>query len=319
MYERKQKHKRKSPLMWFAIVMGFVVLLLISGVVIAAVSVDDKLAEDLYDNGENPFFHEEQDEEWIPEAVDISADGDIPFWKWYGYSEDKSERLKHYELEVQNIINRKPMYGDTPLEELPDEDRETYNNIKKKVDAREASKIPPQYEGQEIVGSMVTELLTLTHSAYWDIAQMTKQLYLMCPSAAMIQRVGRNAGDALIVALDEEIQVEADIWMYASESVEGYTALFNFWTTTLSVSDRCYWIGDVFYQIAWHMDNLKDEEREHCYLTAYYFFYWGVIYMQESDTVEHANDLRQCLENVAEHLKNDYGYELPKTPSNVVG
>lgn len=273
MFEKNQKHKRTSPPKWVTNGVRFVSLLLfILSAVIAFGKVDDRHVEHLNDEGVLPFLYGERDEEWVPETFDTPADRDIVFWEWYEYSEDKSERLQHYEQEVKNIINRKPMYGDTSLEELTSEERIIYDSIKKTADAQEASKIPPQYEGQKIVGSMVTELLTLTHSTYWDIAQMTKQLYLMCPNSAMLQRVGRNAGDALKVALDEGIQIEADLWEYASESVQGYTALFNFWTTRLSISDRCYWIGDVFYQIAWHMDRLEDEEREHCYLVAYCFF-----------------------------------------------
>ncbi len=231
---------------------------------------------------------------------------DVPYGEWFGCSEDRSVRLSRYLDRVHEIVSIQPNYADSSPEALSEEEKEAYNELKAKVDILEENKriLPP---GGGIPGLEEGERLFLTPEAYWEIAVLRKKLYLKCPCAAMIQQVGRNAADALTVALRQEFQVEEELWKYAGESTGGYTALLYFLTSDEAVADICYWIGDIFYQLALHMDRLEGEEREHCYLAAYAFFYWGLIYA-EGENVDHGGDLVRCLEEVSKRLSGIYGY-----------
>lgn len=285
-------------------------ILLLIGIIVLVVRINK--VKDIVVEEDISYFSGEREEEFDIKSVEKNVYENSLFLAWYDQKENKEEKVSYYIEQVGKIVNAEAEYEDVSLELLDDEEREKYLLLKEKIDSLELNKVPKKYQKMGITDFQeipIDELVVQEPEKYWENSQARFDSYFICPNAAMLQQMARNAGDASVGALKEEIQIESEILEYTGRSVDGYATLLKYRDVSEAKADICHWEGDNFHQLAANMDHLDETKREHFYLMAYAFYYWGTQCWDEGE-VDHKEDLKNNLSEVGEILKGIYGYSM---------
>lgn len=225
----------------------------------------------------------------------------LPEMIWFEKTSEMNndERLGFYMNNGKELIYPSSKWNSDVLLELSKEDQSRWAEIYSMIETGEEKK-----RGN---AENVKDYCILSSEEYWENSQLCFQAYIILPQSEMCKQYARNAGDALICGLDENVNLY-QLTEYMDRAYGGYTGLFCYRDSNYTTADNCYWISEIFYQSYYHCSELSEEGKEHCVLMAYVFLFYGNEAAKNEDNVQHRKELEQNLCEVGKELKK-YGYQ----------
>lgn len=301
--KRLTKRNRKKQIAYRCLLALVMVLIILIVVIISVVDKKEEIEELFEINNVNVYIGERE--------IDINSvnfekgESDrliLPEMIWFESTSEmnKCERLLWYLDKGNEIIYSLSKCNSVALVELSEEEQSQWTEIYKMIEAKEEIK-----RGN---AENVKDYRILSSEEYWENSQLCFQAYIILPQSEMCKQYARNAGDALICGLEENVNLYQLI-EYMDRAYGGYTGLFCYRDSNYTTADNCYWVSEIFYQSYYHCSELTEEQKEHCILMAYVFLFYGNRVAKNEDNVQHRKELEQNLYEVDKELKG-YGYQM---------
>lgn len=229
-------------------------------------------------------------------------DAVLPEMSWFKESTgmENSERLGLYMNNGGNLVYPVSKRNSDVPEQLSREELQYWSDIYIMIEAGEKKK-----RGD---AENVKDYNVLTSEEYWELSLLCFQAYVILPQSEMCKQYARNAGDAMLTGLEENMNIY-QLMENMNRAYGGYISLLCYRDSNYTIGDTCYWISELFYQCYYHCNELNEEEKEHCVLMAYVFLFYGNEAAKNEDNVQHRKELNQNLQIVEEKL-TEYGYEV---------
>lgn len=301
--KRMAKRNRKQQIVCRCLLAMGMVLTILIVVIIRITNKEGEMEELVEINNVNVYIGERE--------IDINSmnleNGEseraiLPEMIWFERTSemDNDERLSFYINKVHGLIYPLSKCSSVALMKLSEEERRRWTEIYKMIEVEEEKK-----RGN---AETVKDYCILSSGEYWENSQLCFQAYIILPQSEMCKQYARNAGDALICGLEENVNLY-QLLEYMDRAYGGYTGLFCYRDSNYTTADNCYWISEIFYQSYCHCSELSEDEKEHCLLMAYVFLFYGNEVAKNEDNVQHRKEVEQNLCEVDKELKG-YGYQV---------
>lgn len=302
---KKDRGKQLVCRVLFAIGMILIILISVVTVVVLKIYKKGKAEEPVVINNVEVYVGDREISIYSLVLEDEEDENTIlPKKNWFAETAgmSKSERLDTYKNNAEKLVYPTNKYSNALPEPLTEDEEGIWTDLYYMIQGGEDIK-----RGD---AESVKDYNILSAEEYWKLSQLCFEAYAILPQSEMCKQYARNAGDAMLMELELEENMNLhQITEYMGRAYGGYISLLCYRDSNYTVADTCYWVSDLFYQCDCHCKKLNEEEKEHCVLMAYVFLLYGNEAAKNEDNVQHRKELDENLRIVEQRL-TDYGYEV---------